>query len=237
MSGWSRTPEFRRPAIFGVACLAGAIAMYLPPQFVEEDETVLRALIEAHPLGLLISSSETDLLANPVPFLVSVRDGVTLLRAHLSKANPQWSHIRDGARVLVVFQGSDSYVTPSWYASKAEHGKVVPTWNYAMVQARGTATVHDKPEWLGRQVGELTDRHEAGRPAPWKVEDAPETFIAAQLRGIVGIEISVSQLTGKWKVSQNRPEADRRGVHAGLADGNNDAMAGLVALHGGLQDT
>jgi hypothetical protein len=114
MSGWSRTPEFRRPAIFGVACLAGAVAMYLPPQFVEEDETVLRALIEAHPLGLLISSSETDLLANPVPFLVSVRDGVTLLRAHLSKANPQWSHVRDGARVLVVFQGSDSYVTPSW---------------------------------------------------------------------------------------------------------------------------
>ena len=211
--------------------------MYLPPQFVEKDETVLRALIEAHPLGLLISGSEADLLANPVPFLVSVRDGATLLRAHLSKANRQWRHIRDGASLLVVFQGSDSYVTPSWYASKAEHGKVVPTWNYAMVQARGTATVHEGSEWLRPQVSELTDRHEADRPAAWKVEDAPEAFVAAQLRGIVGIEIAVAQLTGKWKVSQNRPEADRRGVHAGLTGENNDDMAGLVGHYGGLQDT
>ncbi|MCO6409032.1 FMN-binding negative transcriptional regulator [Hoeflea alexandrii] len=211
--------------------------MYQPPHFIETDETVLRALIEAHPLGLLISASGGDVLANPVPFLVSVRDGVTTLRAHLSKANPQWSHIGDGASVLVVFQGSDSYVTPSWYQSKAEHGKVVPTWNYAMVQARGTATVHETPEWLRPQVSELTDRHEADRPAAWKVEDAPEAFVAAQLRGIVGIEIAVAQLTGKWKVSQNRPEADRRGVHAGLTGENNDDMAGLVGHYGGLQDT
>ncbi|WP_417414591.1 FMN-binding negative transcriptional regulator [Hoeflea sp.] len=209
--------------------------MYLPPQFAESDEAVLRALIEAHPLGLLISTSADDLLANPVPFLVSVTDGTTTLRAHVSKANPQWRHIRDGARVLVVFQGADTYVTPSWYASKAEHGKVVPTWNYAMVQARGAATVHEGPEWLGQQVNELTDRHEAGRPAPWKVGDAPEAFVAAQLRGIVGIEISVSQLTGKWKVSQNRPEADRRGVHAGLVSQGDGDMAGLVGLYGGLQ--
>lgn len=210
--------------------------MYQPPHFIETDETVLRALIEAHPLGLLISASGEDVLANPVPFLVSVKDGITTLRAHLSKANPQWRHIRDGASVLVVFQGADSYITPSWYQSKAEHGKVVPTWNYAMVQARGTATVHEGPEWLGPQVNELTDRHEADRPAPWKVDDAPEAFVAAQLRGIVGIEIVVSQLTGKWKVSQNRPEADRRGVHAGLASQGEDDMAGLVALHGGLQE-
>jgi transcriptional regulator len=211
--------------------------MYLPPQFEEKDETVLRALIEAHPLGLLISASGTDVLANPVPFLVSVRDGVTTLRAHMSKANAQWRHIQDGASVLVVFQGAGSYVTPSWYASKAEHGKVVPTWNYAMVQARGTAAVHDGSEWLRPQVSELTDRHEADRPAPWKVDDAPESFVAAQLRGIVGIEISVSQLTGKWKVSQNRPEADRRGVHAGLTRQGDGDMAELVGLYGGLKET
>lgn len=210
--------------------------MYLPPQFEEKDETVLRALIEAHPLGLLISTSGTDVLANPVPFLVSVRDGVTTLRAHVSKANAQWRHIKDGASVLVVFQGTNTYVTPSWYASKAEHGKVVPTWNYAMVQARGSASVHDGSEWLRPQVNELTDRHEADRPAPWKVDDAPEAFVAAQLRGIVGIEISVSQLTGKWKVSQNRPEADRRGVHAGLTSQGDGDMADLVGLYGGLQD-
>ena len=210
--------------------------MYSPPQFAEKDETVLRALIEAHPLGLLISTSATDVLANPVPFLVSVKDGVTTLRAHVSRANQQWRHIKDGASVLVVFQGTNTYVTPSWYASKAEHGKVVPTWNYAMVQARGTAIVHEGSEWLGQQVGELTDRHEADRPAPWKVEDAPDAFVAAQLRGIVGIEITVEHLTGKWKVSQNRPEADRRGVHAGLTQDGNADMADLVGLYGGLAD-
>jgi len=210
--------------------------MYSPPQFEEKDETVLRALIEAHPLGLLISASGGDMLANPVPFLVSVTDGVTRLRTHVSKANPQWRHINDGASVLVVFQGADNYITPSWYASKAEHGKVVPTWNYAMVQARGTASVHEGPDWLGGQVAELTNRHEAARPAPWKVDDAPEAFVAAQLRGIVGIEISVSELKGKWKVSQNRPVADRQGVHAGLVAQQDTDMAGLVALYGGLPE-
>jgi len=208
--------------------------MYLPPQFAETDETVLRELIAAHPLGLLISTSQSGVLANPLPFLVSARDGVTTLRAHMSKANEQWRHIRDGADVLVVFQGADTYVTPSWYASKAEHGKVVPTWNYAMVQARGPARVHDGSEWLGQQVGELTDHHEANRPTPWKVGDAPDAFVAAQLRGIIGIEIGVVQLTGKWKVSQNRPEADRRGVHAGLTQDGDGDMADLVGLYGGL---
>jgi transcriptional regulator len=208
--------------------------MYLPPQFAETDENVMRALIAAHPLGLLISASDTGVQANPVPFLVSNEDGATRLRAHLSRANPQWRHVQDGASVLVVFQGVDTYVTPSWYRSKTEHGKVVPTWNYAMVQARGTATVQESSDWLGDQVGALTDRHEAGREEPWKVYDAPENFVRAQLRGIVGIEILVSELTGKWKVSQNRPEADRLGVHAGLERDGAAGMAELVRLYGGL---
>lgn len=212
----------------------GITALYLPPQFVEKDQTVLRALIEAHPLGLLISSSETGVLANPLPFLVAERDGVTTLRVHLSRANEQWRHIRDGARVLVVFQGVDTYVTPSWYASKSEHGKVVPTWNYAMVQARGRASVHETPEWLGDMVRDLTHRHESPRAEPWKVDDAPEAFVAAQLRGIVGIEIAVEELTGKWKVSQNRPEADRRGVRDGLSEDGYEAMAELVKTYGKL---
>ncbi|MDP2734163.1 MAG: FMN-binding negative transcriptional regulator [Hoeflea sp.] len=211
--------------------------MYLPPQFAETDETVLRALITAHPLGLLISASQSGVLANPVPFLVTVKDGVTTLRAHLSRANEQWRQIKDGASVLVVFQGADTYVTPSWYAAKAEHGKVVPTWNYAMVQARGAATVHEGADWLGRQVTELTGRHEANRPEPWKVSDATEAFVAAQLRGIVGIELVAPQLTGKWKVSQNRQQADRRGVHAGLTLDGEERMAELVALYGGISET
>ncbi|WP_394691203.1 FMN-binding negative transcriptional regulator [Hoeflea sp.] len=208
--------------------------MYLPPQFAESDESVMRALIAAHPLGLLISASETGVQANPVPFLVSNEDGVTRLRAHLSRANPQWRHVQDGASVLVVFQGDDTYVTPSWYQSKAEHGKVVPTWNYAMVQARGIAVVKEDPHWLGNQVNALTDRHEADRATPWKVNDAPDKFVQAQLRGIVGIDITVSELTGKWKVSQNRPEADRQGVHAGLTQDGAVEMAELVRRYGGL---
>lgn len=208
--------------------------MYLPPQFAETDEDVMRALIAAHPLGLLISASETGVQANPVPFLVSSEDGATRLRAHLSRANPQWRHLQDGASVLVVFQGDDTYVTPSWYQSKAEHGKVVPTWNYAMVQARGSASVEEGPDWLAQQVGALTERHEAGRNAPWKVEDAPDKFVQAQFRGIVGIEIAVRELTGKWKVSQNRQEADRQGVHAGLTKDGAVEMAELVRRYGGL---
>lgn len=210
--------------------------MYMPPQFEERDETVMRALIAAHPLGLLISTAGSEVLVNPVPFLVSVNKDVTTLRTHVSRANAQWKHIEDGAAVVVVFQGIDTYVTPSWYVSKSEHGKVVPTWNYAMVQARGAAQIHTDAEWLGQQVGELTDRHETGRPAPWKVNDAPEKFVAAQLRGIVGIEITVSQLSGKWKVSQNRPEPDRRGVQDGLKHDGDDEMASLVGQYGGLTE-
>lgn len=208
--------------------------MYLPKQFAETDEDVMRALITAHPLGLLISASETGVQANPLPFLVNVDNGVTRLRAHLARANPQWRHIEKGASVLVVFQGSDTYITPSWYQSKTEHGKVVPTWNYAMVQVRGTVTVTPDPEWLSGQVGDLTARHEADRSDPWKVGDAPERFIQTQLRGIVGIEIEVSAMAGKWKVSQNRPDGDRKGVHAGLSEDGERDMAELVRRHGGL---
>ncbi|WP_422372198.1 FMN-binding negative transcriptional regulator [Hoeflea sp.] len=208
--------------------------MYLPAQFAETDEDVMRALITAHPLGLLVSASEAGVQANPLPFLVSVDNGVTRLRAHLARANPQWRHINEGASVLAVFQGVDTYITPSWYQSKTEHGKVVPTWNYAMVQARGTATVTPDPDWLSSQVEDLTGRHEAGRTDPWKVGDAPERFIETQLRGIVGVEITVSAMVGKWKVSQNRAEADRKGVHAGLSGEGAAEMAELVRRYGGL---
>jgi transcriptional regulator len=142
--------------------------MYLPPQFAETDEDVMRALIAAHPLGLLISASTDGVQANPIPFLVSGKDGATrLLRAHLSRANPQWRQIKDGASVLVVFQGIDTYVTPSWYRSKAEHGKVVPTWNYAMVQARGTVALKTGPDWLAA-------RSVANGPARSRSENALE---------------------------------------------------------------
>lgn len=193
--------------------------MYQPPAFRENDLPTLHAFIGAHPLGLLISASPSGMLANPIPFLVYADEGDKgVLRCHLSRANGQWQALRDAAEALVVFQGTDGYVTPSWYPAKAEHGKVVPTWNYAMVQVRGSAKVFEDAAWLHANVSALSDSHETGRQKPWAVTDAPDDYIAAQLRGIVGVEIAIASIEGKFKFSQNRPEADRRGVAAGLAD-------------------
>lgn len=212
--------------------------MYQPPHFREDRRDVLHALIRAHPLGLLISTGTDGPVANLVPFLLDAEAGPHgRLRAHLARPNEQWRLIQatPDAKVLVVFQGVESYITPSWYEAKREHGKVVPTWNYVTVQARGRATVHEDAEWLREQIDTLTRTHEADRTDPWAVSDAPDTFIAAQMRGIVGIEIGISELSGKWKVSQNRPVADRAGVAAGLGEASDSAeMRALVRRYGGL---
>ena len=205
--------------------------MYQPPLHREDRLDVQHALIETHPFGLLISIGEEGLLANGVPFILKRDQGqLGLLKAHIARANGQWQGL-DGQQVLVVFQGPLSYVSPSFYETKKETGKVVPTWNYAMVQARGVARVHTDPSWLGTQINELTDHQEAGRAHPWAVNDAPEPYIQSQLRGIIGVEIPIAAIEGKWKVSQNRPEPDRRGVAQGLADAN-PAMASLVRTYG-----
>lgn len=211
--------------------------MYMPPAFEEKDAQLLWSIVQAQPLGLLISQHEGGIIANAVPFEVLHTEQCTVLRAHLAKANAQWRSLH-GQDVLVVFQGVNTYVSPQWYASKREHGKVVPTWNYAIVQVRGKASVIDDPAWLHGQVSRLTDHHEQGVASghAWAVGDAPEDFVQAQLRGIVGIEIAVSSLTGKVKASQNRPEADRAGVVAGLqAQGGATelAMSALVRRKGG----
>lgn len=209
--------------------------MYQPAQHREDRTGVQHDLIETHPFGLLISHGREGLLANGLPFLLDRQTGpLGRLQAHIARANPQW-HDLDGAEVLVVFQGPLTYVTPAFYETKRETGKVVPTWNYAMVQARGTARVLSDRDWLDTQIAALTDRHEAARPEPWQVSDAPRPYIEAQLRGIVGIEIDIRSLDGKWKVSQNRPEADRLGVAQGLAEAHPD-MAALVRRYGNLDD-
>lgn len=211
--------------------------MYQPPHFREDDLDTQHALIRAHPLGLLITAGAGGLVANPVPFLVE-RDGTPFgtLRAHVARANPQWREIGAGAEVLVVFQGAECYITPSWYRTKAETGKVVPTWNYAIVQVRGRARAVEDAAWLRAQIEALTNEHEGRRAEPWHVTDAPEPFIAAQLRAIVGIEIAIEAIEGKWKVSQNRPAADREGVARGLAgEGLDPDMAELVARYGARQ--
>ncbi|MEE1654700.1 FMN-binding negative transcriptional regulator [Microvirga sp. CF3062] len=212
--------------------------MYQPPHFREDNLEVQHALIQAHPFGLLVTLGSAGLVANPIPFVLDASASPQgTLKAHLSRANTQWQDFDASQEALVVFQGPETYITPSWYAAKREHGKVVPTWNYAIVQAYGRMRVIDDPDWLLRQITAMTDVQEAARPEPWSVNDAPAPFVAAQLKGIVGIEIEITRIEGKWKVSQNRSEADRRGVAEGLRLAQDDAsqhMADLVDARGAL---
>ncbi len=203
--------------------------MYQPPHFQEEGRAVLAALVRAHPLGLLVTAGPGGLIANPVPFLLYTEGEQGVLRAHLARANPQWRELEAVEDCLVVFQGPEAYVTPSWYATKRETGRVVPTWNYATVQARGRPRAISDAGWLRRQVDDLTAAREGGRPEPWAVSDAPEPFVAAQLRAIVGVEIVLTEVAGKWKMSQNRAAEDRAGVARGLAAEGLAAVAALVA--------
>ena len=211
--------------------------MYLPAHFAESRPQVLRDFIAAQPLGLLVTQNRAGGIdANSVPFFLDAGDEASpgVLRAHVARANPLWKEARDDVDALVVFQGPQGYVSPAWYPSKAEHGKVVPTWNYLMVQARGRLRAVDDKAWLRAFVTRLTDRHEGGRAAPWAVTDAPADFIEATLGAIVGIEIPLSSLVGKWKVSQNRSAADRAGVAAGLLRERDDrALAAEVSAPGG----
>ena len=207
--------------------------MYQPPHFMEERLEVQHALIRSHPFGLLISNGVDGPEANGVPFLLKVGAGqYGTLKVHVARANPQWRNL-DGQKVLVVFQGPQVYVSPSHYETKRETGKVVPTWNYVMVQARGIARVHEDAEWLKAQIAALTQMHEKSRAEPWAVSDAPTAYIDSQIKGIVGIEIVIETIEGKWKVSQNRPEADRRGVAVGL-EGDKPDMAALVKQFGNI---
>jgi transcriptional regulator len=210
--------------------------MYLPAHFAESRPEVLSALVRSHPFGLLVTQNRAGGIdANSIPFFLdAAADGTPgVLRGHVARANPLWQAARDDVDALVVFQGPQGYVSPAWYPSKAEHGKVVPTWNYVMVQARGTLRAIDDRTWLRAFVTRLTERHESERAAPWAVSDAPADYLETMLGAIVGIEIVLSSLTGKWKVSQNRPAADRAGVVAGLlAEGGDVALAGEVRAPG-----
>ena len=186
--------------------------MYLPKHFEETRTEVMHTLLRAHPLGLLVTLSGGELQANSIPFMLDAQRGPHgTLVAHVARANPLW---REAVLtpVLAVFQGPQAYVSPSGYASKAEHGKVVPTWNYVMVQARGRLRAIEDPRELHALVSRLTDTHERQRATPWAVSDAPADYIEKTLGAIVGIEIPIDSIAGKWKVSQNRSAADREGV-------------------------
>jgi transcriptional regulator len=199
--------------------------MYLPAHFEETRPAELQALLRLHPLGLLITQdAQGATVADAIPFLLDAGRGpFGTLVGHVARANPLWQAPADGrprAPVLVVFQGPNGYISPNGYPGKAEHGKVVPTWNYAVVQARGPLQVLDDAAAAHALVTRLTDHHEAGQRRPWAVADAPDDYIAAMLRAIVCIEIPLTALVGKFKLSQNRSAADQAGLAAALQAGD-----------------
>jgi transcriptional regulator len=209
--------------------------MYQPAHFREDRTEVQHDLIRRHPLGLIVTAGPGGLIANSIPFLVDAgASELGTLRGHLARANPQWHELAAVDECLVVFQGPQEYISPSWYLTKRETGKVVPTWNYVTVHAWGQPVVIEDPVWLRRQINDLTRSQERVRPAPWNVADAPKNFVTAQVRGIVGVQIAIARIEGKWKVSQNRPEADQVGIVSGLREAGqrSEAMAALVAERG-----
>jgi transcriptional regulator len=192
--------------------------MYTPPAFVVADRSELHEMIRQCHLANFVTATATGPMATPLPmFLDETECDMGVLYAHLARPNPQWQAdvLGDG---LAVFMGPDAYVTPSWYATKAEHGKVVPTWNYTAVHASGPVEFFDDADRLLDVVSRLTNMHESSRKTPWAVTDAPENYIKAQLRGIVGIRMPIVNLEGKRKMSQNRPAEDRKGVKRGIEE-------------------
>lgn len=199
--------------------------MYLPRHFREESRDVVRAFIERHPLGTLVTIAGGTLEADHVPMLLDAGRGVHgTLRGHVARANPLWRTVATEAEVLVVFAGADAYISPSNYAAKRTDARVVPTWNYAVVHVRGRIRFFEDADRLRGLVSALTDRHEAARPAPWAVADAPASYVDELLRAIVGFDIEITEVTAKFKASQNRPEVDRAAVRADLA-AEHDAQA------------
>ncbi len=221
--------------------------MYQPAHFAHHDPDALLPLMRAYPLAMLVRAGAAPgaapdgdafpFQADAIPFEVE-HDPTTGWRitGHVARANPLWREA-EGAEVLLVFQGAQAYVSPSWYASKAEHGKVVPTWNYAVVQVRGRLRVHDDADWLRDFLPRLTQRHEGPRAQPWHVDDAPADYLAATMRAIVGIEVEVLGVEGKFKLSQNRAPADRAGVREGLAaDAAEGRQPGAAATSRSMSD-
>lgn len=192
--------------------------MYLPSAFRQDDLAELHAQMQASPFALLTSAGAAGVQASHLPLLLAPDEGeFGTLYGHFARANPHWRDLQGGAEALAVFSGPDAYISPGWYPAKAEHGKVVPTWNYIAVHARGPVELIEEPERLLQIVSRLSDQHESGRERPWAVSDAPREYIDSMLRAIVGFALPIRRLEGKWKLGQNRSAADQAGVRDGLA--------------------
>lgn len=206
---------------------------YLPPLTEEQDLQRIHECMRQYPLATLVTTGEDGMVANHLPFIVDARVGeLSTLIGHVARNNDVWRDGRHQGDVLVVFQAAEAYVSPNWYPGKAETHRAVPTWNYAVVHAWGPLIVHDDPKWVRGAAGRLVKQMEAAMPTPWKMADAPPEFTAAMLEQIVGIEIPLTRVIGKWKISRTRSMADQLGAIAGLrttGDPGDAAMANLMA--------
>ena len=213
--------------------------MYNPTAFRVDDPQRLHALMRDHPLATLVTRDAGAPAASHLPLLLVADGERVVLRGHVARANPLWRQAGDGCPALAVFHGPQAYVSPGWYPTKRDDPRVVPTWNYAVVHAHGSLRAIDDPGWLHDLVTALTGIHEASRPEPWAVSDAPDDYVAKMLRAVVGLELVVERLEGKWKMSQNRADVDREGVVAGLhAEGGagGTAVAAQVSRAGETQE-
>ncbi len=215
--------------------------MYIPPLFEEHRLPVLHELIRSHPLGLLVVASPEGLEGHHVPFFLSPHPAPHgTLQGHVARTNPVWQKVSEQQSVMVVFSGPEAYVSPSWYPTKQEHGRVVPTWNYAAVHAHGTLRVRDDPAWLRSQMHALTAQQEMVFESPWTMDDAPDDFIERLVQAVVGLELIITRLEGKWKISQNPPPQNQEGVIQGLEASDQPGsmeMAALMRRRGGADTT
>jgi transcriptional regulator len=209
--------------------------MYIPAHFEETRIEILHELMRNHPLATLVTLGSNGLNANHIPLELDPEPTpFGTLRGHVARANPVWQDFNADVETMVIFQGANSYISPSWYATKKETGKVVPTWNYAVVHAYGTLKIIEDKKWLRGLIERLTNHHEAEKETPWKVSDAPENYINPLLNAIVGIEIPITKISGKWKVSQNQSHANRIGVVDGLRElkeENAETIAAVIESH------
>jgi len=205
--------------------------MYVPDDFRVNDVAQMHALMRGRPFAALVSNGSSGLYASHLPTVLKDEGAYGVVECHLARANPHWRELAEGNEALMIFQGPEGYITPNWYPSKAETGKVVPTWNYAVVHAYGRPEVMQDKDWLRRHVGELTAQQERTESQPWRLSDAPDSYIEVMTRGIVGFRFAITRLQGKWKMSQNREPQDRAGVVQGLnarASGDDREIAGLI---------
>ena len=204
--------------------------MFQPPVFREDRKDVMRDLIEAHPFATIVASATGGLTADHVPLVLKRDRDQAVLQGHIAVGNPLFRETDAAFEVLTIFQGPQTYVTPSWYASKQEHGKVVPTWNYVVVHVRGELRFTREPAWLLQHLDDLTNQHESHRAEPWAVADAPADFVEKMLNGLVGFEIAIREMQGTWKVSQNKALKDWTGVKDGLEQAETPDAAEMAQL-------